>query len=232
MKKFTWFYLVFLLFLFNPSIPTLLEVPQTGGKTSDIQENNFLSDLRAFQKQIDSGKTFAGLFAPNEFAYPVVLQPQNAPAYVSSRPDELTYFALAEKYGSVGLLAHNTLAGKDFYSLNVGDEVGYYQNGIWQWYRVEKILQFQALTPESPTSDFRDLEHPERVLSASRLFQEIYAQPGKLILQTCLTRGQNNSWGRVFIVATPIPLENSKMISFQIFSANPPSLLETIPAPR
>lgn len=232
MKKFLWFYLVFLLFFLSPSHPTFLGVPKTGGESSDTQENRFVSDLRTFQKQIDSDKAFAGLFAPDVFAYPVVLQPQNAPAFVSSHPDELTYFALAEKFGSVGLLAHNTLAGKDFFSLKAGDEVGYYQRGVWQWYRVEKILQFQALTPESPTSDFRDLEHPERVLSASALFQEIYAQPGKLILQTCVARGQIDSWGRLFIVATPISSTETKFDALQIFSANPSSLLEAVPTPR
>lgn len=226
LKNFLWSVTVFFFALINNLSGHFLAIPVTGMEPFETRDEEYLSDFQTLQEKIDSHQYLAGLFAPNLFAFPVISQPENNTAYVSSQPGVLTSFSLAEKRGSIGLLAHNTLAGKNFSLLTAGNILGFYKNGSIQWYRVEKIHRFQALEPNSPTSNFRDLDHPERVLSASELFHEIYAQPGKLILQTCIARGQTDSWGRLFIVASPVSESDLSIYSLPEYSASPLNLLE------
>ncbi len=200
-------------------------MPVTGNASLEAEEE-YLIDFQTLKDKVDTQQYLAGLFVPNLFAFPVVSQPKNNPAYVSSLPDVLTSFSLAEQKGATGLLAHNTLAGKKFSLLTTGNILGFYKDGSIQWYRVEKIYRFQALEPNSPTSNFRDLDHPERIISSSALFQEVYDQPGKLILQTCIASGQIDSWGRLFIVASPVSSSDLSIQFLPDYSASPLHLLE------
>lgn len=225
----------FLLYFFstvNGLYDKALFVPETGEGTLEEQNKVTLLDLNSFQNQIDNSQFHAGLYAPRLFSYPIVSQPPGDTGFVSSQPGVLTDFALAKHYGSTGLLAHNTLAGKSFSLLKPGDSLAYYEKGKLQWYRVEKVLEYQALNPNSPTSNFRDLEHPEQIVSASELFLSIYVQPGKLILQTCIARNQNESWGRLFVIATPVSSSEVSSGSLQEYTAAPLFLVESLASPR
>jgi len=64
-----------------------------------------------------------GVYVPNLLALPIVQQPAGNPGFVSKQDGKVTQFSMANKYGNVGLLAHNYLAGKSFSELAIGDEV-------------------------------------------------------------------------------------------------------------
>lgn len=134
---------------------------------------------------------------------PVVQQPENNPYYVSDREGEVTQFSMVSQYGNLGLLAHNTLAGKNFSRLTVGQEVRLtYENGRSEYFIVTEILRFQALQPESVSSSFRDLDGSE-TLSAVEMFNRVYMGDDRLVLQTCIEAWGNASWGRLFVIAVP-----------------------------
>jgi len=70
-------------------------------------------------------------------------------------------------------------------------------------YRITAIYRYRAFDPLSLTSDFEDLVTGER-LTASELFFKVY-QGDHLTLQTCIENNGNEAWGRLFIVAQPLP---------------------------
>ncbi len=145
-----------------------------------------------------------GVYAEDVLAMPVVQQPSGNAGYISSATNTITQFAAATSFGTTGLLAHNTHAGAKFYDLEVGQEVDIILgDGSTKAYRIESIRQFQALEPTSPYSDFIDLETNER-LTATQLFYQVYTGEHHLTFQTCLQRDGNTSWGRTFVLATPI----------------------------
>jgi hypothetical protein len=145
-----------------------------------------------------------GLYVPGLLADAIVVQPEGNPAYVSSEDGVVTQFALAEEYGTFGLLAHNYLAGEEFSRLDEGQSIVLiYGNGKTDTFIVRQILRYQALSPRSVTSNFVDLQTEER-LSASELFQRVYNRPGDVVLQTCIYSDGDPSWGRLFIIAVPV----------------------------
>lgn len=156
-----------------------------------------------------SSRQITQVTVPDLFSFQVVEQPANNPAYVSSAADTLTHFRTAEKYGTIGILAHNHLAGAQFFDLILGDRIdlvmaeedgGQAVRSFW----VFSIREFQAASPNSPYSEFIDLKTDQRY-SASQLFLEIYGNDGLLVLQTCLSRDGVDSWGRIFVIASPVP---------------------------
>jgi len=164
--------------------------------------------LGEFIEEVTNGEAdvLRGIYAPNVLAFPIIPQPENNPAYVSSRKDTLTQFGLASQYDTTGLLAHNYLAGKSFFLLEEGQLIFLiYGDGKTETYVVTQSMRFQALTPESVTSNFVDLDNGEHY-SASKLFSTMYNRPGDVILQTCIYAQENNSWGRLFIIAEPYSL--------------------------
>ncbi|GAP06241.1 MAG TPA: sortase [Anaerolinea thermolimosa] len=155
----------------------------------------------------DSQKTslkYARLSANSLFSFTISPQPAGDPAFVSSEPGVVTDFSLARTYGTIGLLAHNTLAGAAFSQLKTGQSLQLItQDGSITLYRITAIEKYRALTPSSPKSDFSPLDSPGRRMTATELFNHIYATgDGKrLVLQTCLEANGNPSWGRLFIIA-------------------------------
>jgi hypothetical protein len=146
-----------------------------------------------------------GVYIPNTFAFNVVQQPAGNPAYVSSAEDVITQFALASKYGSIGLMAHNNLAGATFENVIPGQTiVVIYGDGSLDYYHITAIEKYQALSPTSPYSQFVNLDTNGAVMSAEDLFMHVYANAGTLVLQTCIANGNQTSWGRMFILAEPI----------------------------
>ena len=161
--------------------------------------------LADFSQAVQNGEAnvLRGVYVPNVLNLPIVQQPEDRPYYVSNRNGEVTQFAMASRYGSVGLLAHNTRSGKSFSSLMIGQEVQLvYGDGKVEAYEIKQILRFQALEPESVSSSFRNLDRNE-VLSAAEMFNRAYVGEYRLVFQTCIEADGNVSWGRLFVVAMP-----------------------------
>jgi hypothetical protein len=164
-----------------------------------------LPDFTSFSQSVQDGEAdvLRGVYVDNVLALPVVQQPAGRPYFVSARDDEVTQFALASQYGSIGLLAHNSLSGKVFSQLATGQEVRLvYGDGKIGYFVIQNILRFQALDPESVTSSFRNLDRSE-VLSAGDMFTRAYVGGQRLVFQTCIEAYGNASWGRLFVVALP-----------------------------
>ncbi|KAF0111420.1 MAG: hypothetical protein FD147_903 [Chloroflexi bacterium] len=149
-----------------------------------------------------NAKQVVGVYISDLFAYPVLQQPNGKPAYVSSENNIVTQFSVTKKFGSTGLIAHNYLAGALFSEINQNQEIVIiYGDGSQVNYTVTEVRKYQALSPTSPYSSFINLDDPDRTISYKELFYETYALEGKLILQTCIAKGNSDSWGRLFIIA-------------------------------
>jgi hypothetical protein len=131
-------------------------------------------------------------------------QPRGNISYITSHPEELTLFSLTQKFDSIGLLAHNYLAGEYFFNLAINDQVHLIlDDGSNRQFEVVEIHQFQAVNPHSIHTNFIDLETGETV-SAHQLFLRMYGSAGALTLQTCIERDGHMEWGRQFIIARPV----------------------------
>ena len=164
-----------------------------------------LTDLDVFVEQVENGQAdqLRGIYIPGILAAPVIQQPSGRAGFVSSWQNIVTQFSLASKVGSTGLLAHNYLAGQSFALLETEQEIYLiYGDGRVDLFAVSEILQYQALRPDSTSSAFVDLSSGD-TLTYTELFKEVYARPGQLILQTCISMNENPSGGRLFIVAKP-----------------------------
>jgi len=159
-----------------------------------------------FVDAVKNGKKdqIVGVYVDNILALRVVQQPPNNPAFVSTIRGVATQFLLAfQVANNVGLLAHNYLAGASFFNLKSGDLIQVvYGDGAVIEYLVSEVYKFQALSPRSPSSDFVDLDSGER-LTANTLFYRMYGGEEHLTFQTCIQEGTEDSWGRLFIIATP-----------------------------
>lgn len=149
------------------------------------------------------GNVLRQVYVANVLDLPVVQQPADQPYYVSDHEGETTQFAMVSHYGNIGLLAHNTLAGRFFSQLAIGQEVRVkYGDGKVEYFVIEQIMRFQAFEPESVSSTFRNLDQDE-TLSVEEMFNRAYVGERRLVFQTCITAQGNASWGRLFVVATP-----------------------------
>lgn len=160
-----------------------------------------VSGLAAFAAKVTNGNggQITGLYSENLFALSVVQQSGDA-SYVSTAGNTTTQFSMAS---GLGFLAHNYLSGSLFFYLYGGAPITVvYGDGHTQSYRVSQIRKFQALSPDSPYSDFVDLASGS-TLSATDLFYQTYGVGGQLVLQTCIAANGNSSWGRLFVIATP-----------------------------
>ncbi len=163
------------------------------------------SAFKSFSASVQNGQAdvLRGVYVANVLALPVVQQPADQPYYVSGHDGELTQFAMASQYGTIGLLAHNSLSGRFFPKLAAGQEVLLvYGTGRVEYFVVAQILRFQALQPDSVTSSFRNLDKDE-VLSASEMFNRAYVGERHLVFQTCIAGYGDPSWGRLFVLAVP-----------------------------
>jgi len=159
-----------------------------------------------FVEQVKNGNSnqIVGVYVENVLALRVVQQPPSNPAYVSNIKGTATQFLLAFTIaGNAGLLAHNYLSGGLFFQLKPGDVVQliYGDGAVWE-YEVGDIQEYQALNPNSPTSNFINLATGES-LSANDLFNHIYTGAHHLAFQTCIQRDNLDTWGRLFVIAPP-----------------------------
>lgn len=180
---------------------------QVGLKSArDIIFGKFTAELREFIQAVATGdaNTITGIFAYNVFAMDVTQQPASNPGYISPSEDTITEFGLARKYGTIGMLAHNYLAGNTFFQLQAGQDVYLvFGDGSLQKYTIVDILSYQALQPNSPYSNFLNMKDAGDFLSAEELFYKVYAQEDALVLQTCIENQGIETWGRLFIIAVP-----------------------------
>lgn len=164
-----------------------------------------LPDFASFSKTVQNGKAaeLRGVYVTDILALPVVQQPTNNAGYVSNKDGEATQFNLAAQYGNIGLLAHNHLSGKLFSQLAAGQEVRLvYGDGKVETYVVTEVLQYQALQPNNPYSEFRNLSD-SKTLTAEQMFKRVYFGKQHVTFQTCIERDGNLSWGRLFVIAIP-----------------------------
>src|SRR5262245_22631141 len=77
-----------------------------------------------FAKSVENGQhdVLRGVYVENVLALPIVQQPAGWDGYVSNNDGEATQFNVVSKYGNVGLLAHNHLAGRLFSNLAIGQQ--------------------------------------------------------------------------------------------------------------
>ena len=182
----------------------------------DIRGAKLSSEFRNFIQTVYTGQanTITGLFVDDLFALDVVQQPANNPGYIASSENSVTEFKMARDYGSIGMLAHNYLAGDSFNSLAVGQVVYLvFGDGSVQPYTIANILSYQALQPNSPYSNFVNVDNPDEFLTAADLFYAVYGQDDALVLQTCIENQGIDTWGRLFIIAIPgaLPAGSSPM---------------------
>ncbi len=174
----------------------------TAGQDLKISFNEFIVFSKSLQplKGADSEAIY-GVFVPDKFSFAVEQQPAGHPEFVSNQPDYLTQFSLVSADHSFALLAHNHLAGANFSEILVNDYLITIDQLGTHVYQVSRIENYQALSPNSPYSDFLSLDGNRQKLSATQLFQNIYTQENQLVLQTCLEKDGELSWGRTFIIA-------------------------------
>jgi hypothetical protein len=143
-----------------------------------------------------------GVYVEGLMAFQVVQQPDSNPGYVSTQNNVVTYFTLVYRMtGNTGLLAHNYLAGIYYYELAPGQMVTLiYGDGRTEDYIVQVSQEYQALSPSSPTSNFVDLYSGE-TLSSTDLFYRVYSGSSRTTFQTCIAQGNEDSWGRLFVIA-------------------------------
>ncbi len=187
---------------------SLAGIPQTGGEQLTINKSSSeapLPDLQSFTSQVINGnsKQITAIYSPSLFALPVVQQPSNNAGYIATTPDTATQFSSAAFYGSLGFLAHNYLAGTYFFNLAEGSLVTViYGDGHDEYFVVKQVRHLQALSPTNPYSNFYDLENGTN-LSVEDLFYQTYGVAGQAVFQTCIARDGVDSWGRLFVIATP-----------------------------
>jgi len=166
-----------------------------------------LPEFRLFVEAVATSDESAprGIYVPNVMALRIVDQPAGDAAYVSSMANTVTDFRMARAYGNTGLLAHNYLAGASFSSLEPGQVIYLVQgNGAVKKYMVSEILRFQAYEPLNPNSRFLNLDGGAEY-SAAELFDQVYQGPQHLTLQTCIASDGDLNWGRLFVIAEPLP---------------------------
>jgi hypothetical protein len=192
---------IILLVLLVTPVPVLASSNPAEGDNTETA----LPDYRSFVESIQNGQTgvLRGVYVDGVLALPIVQQPVGHPGFVSQNADEITQFNMATEVGNVGLLAHNFLSGASFTNLAPGQEVRLiYGDGQVEYFTIDQVMQYQALQPYSPNSEFRDLE-TNITITAEELFRKVYRGERHVTFQTCIDANGNSSWGRLFIIAQP-----------------------------
>lgn len=182
---------------------------------ADIVSATDLHTFNAFVRSVQNGnpRSLVGVYIPGQWGFPITQQPASNPGFVSANSNVVTQFSLAAQYNTIGLLAHNYLAGSNFFELYKYKRLALvYGDGSVEYYLIKEINRYRALSPNSPYSSFEDLQEPGTIISVTDLFNRIYAPGNRLVLQTCIEANGNLSWGRLFISATA--MEYPEKISY------------------
>jgi len=143
-----------------------------------------------------------GVYVNEKMALPIVQQPSGNDTYISENDNELTEFEMVYRFtGNIGLMAHNNLSGKSFSLLSIGDTVRLvYGNGRVEYYMVSEVLEYQLLEPENIHSSLRDLE-TNKILGVDDVSERVYRGSKRVVFYTCIAKGDEDSWGRLFVIA-------------------------------
>ncbi|MBI9049282.1 MAG: hypothetical protein JEZ00_07680 [Anaerolineaceae bacterium] len=188
------------------------EIPVTGFETqvSANQTNAALLPLDSFVEFLINGneEQIVGIYIDDVFAQKVVQQPESDAAYVSPFNNQITDFGMVSKLtGNIGMLAHNYLSGEHFSDFAPGDIIHVvYGNGDVENFVVDRLESYQALSPHNVYSDFVNLDTNQKY-NATQLFETVYGGSYHLTFQTCIRSGDEYSWGRLFVIATPVDLQ-------------------------
>ena len=173
--------------------------------------------LSMFTNQVANqvSNQLVGVYVPGLFAFPVIQQPSGQGAYVSTQSDTITQFSLSNKYNVTGLLAHNYLSGEEFFKLKPNQYVILvYGDGSMEYYRIASAQSYQALSPNSPFSDFIDLSDPASTrLSSTELFKRVYTNANQVVFQTCIKAFGDPSWGRLFVTAEKVDVRQPVILA-------------------
>lgn len=201
-----------LVFLVTLTVLLVPFFPVHASLLPDTTETAVVPAFGDFVASVQDGQALVrGVYVPDVLTLPVVQQPAGDAGYVSDLPGAATQFRFAAQFDVVGLLAHNYLAGAIFSELAAGHEVRIvYGDGRVDYYVVSKIYRFQALSPDSPTSNFVDLDSGE-FYTAAQLFGLVYQGGDHVTFQTCIWRDGNASWGRLFVIALPVGVIQENM---------------------
>lgn len=185
----------------------LIIIPATGGSTRTVPNINrdFIS-LEDFNRSVLGGDSdlIRGVYVEDVMALRVLQQPDGDHEFVSTIDGTTTQFQMAKKNGTTGFLAHNYSSGRFFTDLREGQLVQViYGKGAIKSYKINHILRFQALQPESPMSDFIDLQ-TKKFLTTAQLFSQVYTSDQRVVFQTCIQQGDEYAWGRLFVMADPV----------------------------
>jgi len=174
-----------------------------------VNPNPVSTPLMSFVESVTTGQNVVtGVYAKDGFSFAVVQQPTSNFAFVSTAPNTVTQFGLAAQFNNIGLLAHDYLAGTEFSNLAVGQRIYLvYGTGRVEAFTVTQVLQYQALSPYSPYSEFKNLD-ANVTLTATDMFKLVYTGSRHVTFQTCIDRNGNSSWGRLFVIAEPVVPES------------------------
>ncbi len=198
----------FVLTVSTPAFAFQPVIPVTGQAVASPvlpAESNLMS-LQDFADAVKDGNAdkIKGLYAADVFSLRVIQQPAGKPGFVSPIEGVATQFGMASSNKVTGMLAHNYASGRYFFNLEQEDTVAVvYGDGSIKEYAITLIKRYQALSPKSASSEFVDLDTNEK-LSAAGLFNKMYTGKHHLTLQTCIQEGNEDSWGRLFIIAEPV----------------------------
>jgi hypothetical protein len=187
----------------------LQPITPTGQFTNALRRTDAatLPSLSDFIHSIQTGDSLSlvGVYVAGVMALPIIQQPAMQPSFVSAENNVLTQFRMAGQYGTIGLLAHNYLAGDHFFKIVKGqDVILVYGDGKTKTFRIDDIQSYQALSPYSVYSTFIDLASPGKKISSTDLFNRVYGQGNALVLQTCIKVGGEASWGRIFLIGREV----------------------------
>jgi hypothetical protein len=188
--------------------PDRFEFPELFKITRERIESNRRKQnaLNEFVESLENGNAWqiVGIYVEDKFDLSVVLQPSSNPGFISGLEGTATQFSMASDYGTIGMLAHNYLAGEYYSELISGDNVYViYGDGSVDQFIVREIKQYQALSPYSAYSNFVDLDTDD-FLNVEQLFYSIYQGDGELVFQTCIDNEGIDTWGRYFVIAEPV----------------------------
>lgn len=169
---------------------------------------DYVNDLDQFIAQVvpttgGSSHALSGVFVQGIIALSINQQPPGDNNWVTEEENAATLFSAAAQHGVIGLLAHNTRAGRDFSAIQPGQRIQLvYADGSVRNFRLASSKSYQAIDPRSPTSDFVDLSTGE-YLTAGDVFNRYYTGSFPLILQTCIEQNGDSFWGRLFLIGEP-----------------------------
>lgn len=183
--------------------------------------NNVWSLLPIAAAMLNPAKaTPVRIISPGNFNFRVALQPYNEPLNVSTKAETVTLFGAPLQNDVTAFLAHNYLAGEEFYELPIGGRIFVeYDDGTFQEYKIEEIRKFQDL---GRLMNLRDV-----VTGVDYSDFEIYEMfynglPGSLVLQTCLEENRDSTWGLTFWIAYPVGHSMPMRADFKVYA---PALL-------